>query len=232
MHKNLQAVILAGGKGTRLNKITKKTPKAMVLINGVPFLEILINQIKKQGIDKILVLTGYKGKIIEDYIKKKKDKNIVFHRSHIKYQTLSRIINAKKLILNNFLLMYCDNYLINFNLKKTLKIYKKNKSNIILSVVKKKKNQKGNVLFKKKNIVYQKGLVSNYVEAGYMMINKSNLFRKKLQIFNQNTDFSKILEHYSLQSKLKIILSSKGFFCIESSDLMNQTNKYFKNKLN
>ena len=74
MHKNLQAVILAGGKGSRLRSITKKIPKAMVLINETPFLEILINQIKKTGIKKILILTGYKNQIIQNYIKKKKIK--------------------------------------------------------------------------------------------------------------------------------------------------------------
>ena len=57
MHKNLQAVILAGGKGSRLRCITKKTPKAMVLVNKIPYLEILINQIKRNGIKKILILT-------------------------------------------------------------------------------------------------------------------------------------------------------------------------------
>jgi D-glycero-D-manno-heptose 1,7-bisphosphate phosphatase len=57
MLKNLQAVILAGGKGTRLGKLGKKVPKAMVDIHGKPFLELIIEQLKKKGIKKFLVLT-------------------------------------------------------------------------------------------------------------------------------------------------------------------------------
>jgi NDP-sugar pyrophosphorylase family protein len=48
MHKNLQAVILAGGKGTRLLSLTKEMPKAMIDVNGKPFIEVLINQLKKK----------------------------------------------------------------------------------------------------------------------------------------------------------------------------------------
>ena len=43
MFKNLQAVILAGGRGTRLGSLGNKIPKAMVNINGVPFIDLLIN---------------------------------------------------------------------------------------------------------------------------------------------------------------------------------------------
>ena len=62
MINNLQAVILAGGKGTRLLNLTKEMPKAMIDVNGRPFIEILINQLKKKGIKKFLILAGYKKK--------------------------------------------------------------------------------------------------------------------------------------------------------------------------
>jgi len=229
MHKNLQAVILAGGKGSRLRGITKKIPKAMVLINKTPFLEILINQIKKNGIKKILILTGYKNNIIKNYINKNKDKNIIIHNSPVKYLTLARIIRAKSLISDNFLLMYCDNYLINFKLKKILKIYKENKSKIVLSVVKKKKNQKGNIKLERNKILYKKKISSNYVEAGYMMINKSNLLKRKLNIFKKNTDFSKIIDLYSLEGNLRHLFNTEGFLCIENRNLLKKTINYFNN---
>jgi NDP-sugar pyrophosphorylase family protein len=228
MHKNLQAVILAGGKGSRLRSVTKKIPKAMVLINKTPFLEILINQIKKNGIKKILILTGYKNNIIKNYINKNKDKNIIIHNSPVKYLTLARIIRAKSLISDNFLLMYCDNYLINFKLKKILKIYKENKSKIVLSVVKKKKNQKGNIKLEGNKTLYKKKISSDYVEAGYMMINKSNLLKKKLDIFKKNTDFSKLIDLYSSEGNLRHLINTQGFLCIENSNLLKETINYFK----
>ncbi|MDB2363386.1 NTP transferase domain-containing protein, partial [Candidatus Pelagibacter bacterium] len=70
MLKDLQAVILAGGRGTRLGSLGDKIPKAMVNINGLPFIELLIQQLKVNGIKKFLILTGYKKKQLIDYYKK------------------------------------------------------------------------------------------------------------------------------------------------------------------
>ena len=54
-----QAVILAGGLGTRLGELTKATPKSMLLIDGRPFAEYLVRNLKRQGIKKIIFSTGY-----------------------------------------------------------------------------------------------------------------------------------------------------------------------------
>ena len=49
-----QGVILCGGLGTRLGKITKQLPKPMVDVSGKPFLNIF-NSIKKNGIKKVII---------------------------------------------------------------------------------------------------------------------------------------------------------------------------------
>ena len=53
-----QAVILAGGLGSRLKEITKKTPKPLIKINNLSFLDYLIFNISRHGFDEILILTG------------------------------------------------------------------------------------------------------------------------------------------------------------------------------
>ncbi len=60
-------VILAGGKGTRLGKLTKNTPKPMVNVCGKPFLYWLIRNYRKQGFRRIIISTGYKEKVIQQY---------------------------------------------------------------------------------------------------------------------------------------------------------------------
>ena len=127
--------------------------------------------------------------------------------------------------------MYCDNYLINFNLNKVLKIYKKNKSKIVLSIVKKKKNQRGNIKFERNKTLYKKNIPSDYVEAGYMMINKSNLLKKKLPIFNKNSDYSKLIDLYSSEGNLRHVINPKGFLCIENRNLLKETTNYFKMRM-
>ncbi len=63
----MKVFILAGGFGTRLSHIVKDAPKPMAPIQGRPFLKYLIDYLGKQGFNDIILLTGYKGDIIENY---------------------------------------------------------------------------------------------------------------------------------------------------------------------
>jgi NDP-sugar pyrophosphorylase family protein len=63
----MQAVILAGGKGTRLRPLTLKTPKPMVPVCGKPFLGYLLELLRDSGIKDVLLLVGYMAKTIEQY---------------------------------------------------------------------------------------------------------------------------------------------------------------------
>ena len=63
----MQAVIMAGGKGTRLSSVTKDIPKPMVQIDGKPLLEHQIDNLKENGITDIILVTGYLGGVIKDY---------------------------------------------------------------------------------------------------------------------------------------------------------------------
>jgi dTDP-glucose pyrophosphorylase/histidinol phosphatase-like enzyme len=61
-----QAVILAGGKGTRLGEITRAVPKPMLPIAGdKPFLDYLLEMIERHGYQDILLLGGYLGEVLE-----------------------------------------------------------------------------------------------------------------------------------------------------------------------
>lgn len=64
----MQAVIMAGGKGTRLAAITKdEIPKPMVPVNGKPLLLWQIEELKKNGITDIIMIIGHLGEKIEEY---------------------------------------------------------------------------------------------------------------------------------------------------------------------
>ena len=56
-----QAVILAGGRGTRLAPFTDFAPKPMMMFHGRPFLEYLIDQLRQQGLERVLLLLGYRA---------------------------------------------------------------------------------------------------------------------------------------------------------------------------
>ena len=50
----MQAIILAGGLGTRLRSVVSDRPKPMALVEGKPFLEYVLQGLKKSGIDDII----------------------------------------------------------------------------------------------------------------------------------------------------------------------------------
>jgi len=61
----MQVVILAGGLGTRLGPLTANLPKALVPVNGKPFLAHVLELLKENGLDRILILHGHQGRQLE-----------------------------------------------------------------------------------------------------------------------------------------------------------------------
>ena len=64
-----EAIILAGGLGTRLREAVPDLPKAMATVAGKPFLSFVIDHLRMQGIEKIIFSLGYKAEIIETFLK-------------------------------------------------------------------------------------------------------------------------------------------------------------------
>ena len=64
----MQAVILVGGEGTRLRPLTYGTPKPMVPLLGVPFLERTLERLRAAGVEDVILAAGYMPKAIEDHL--------------------------------------------------------------------------------------------------------------------------------------------------------------------
>lgn len=65
--KDVQAVILVGGKGTRLRPLTLSAPKPMLPTAGKPFLTHLLSRIKEAGIDDVVLGTSFRAEVFEEY---------------------------------------------------------------------------------------------------------------------------------------------------------------------
>lgn len=74
-----EAIILAGGVGTRLKDVVADKPKPMALINDKPFLEYLLNYLSKYGITHVILSVGYKSEQILNYFENK------YHNLEISY---------------------------------------------------------------------------------------------------------------------------------------------------
>ena len=64
----MQAIILAAGMGKRLKELTQNNTKCMVKVNGVTLIERMLHQIDKQHLSRIVIVVGYEGQKLIDYI--------------------------------------------------------------------------------------------------------------------------------------------------------------------
>ncbi len=63
----MKAIVLAGGKGTRLRPMTFSIPKPLLPIAEKPILEIILQNFKKFGIDEVIISLGYQGELIKAF---------------------------------------------------------------------------------------------------------------------------------------------------------------------
>ena len=112
MQRPTQAVILAGGRGTRLRPLTLTRPKPMVQIQGKPFLEYQIEQLRQQGFKRVLLLLGYLPEVVRDYFGngRRWGIKIEYSVSDVDDETGRRLKLAEPFLDSYFLLLYCDNY--------------------------------------------------------------------------------------------------------------------------
>lgn len=69
MREDIQAVVVAGGRGTRMGAFTENMPKPMLPVEGKPLLEHQLLWLKKQGFSDIILLLGYRADAIKSYFK-------------------------------------------------------------------------------------------------------------------------------------------------------------------
>ncbi len=66
----MQAIILAAGMGKRLKELTQNNTKCMVKVNGVTLIDRMLHQIERQHLSRIIIVVGYEGQKLIDYIGK------------------------------------------------------------------------------------------------------------------------------------------------------------------
>jgi D-glycero-D-manno-heptose 1,7-bisphosphate phosphatase len=112
MQRPRQAVILAGGRGSRLGALTDARPKPMIEVHGRPFLQYLIEMLRDQGFSEVLLLLGYRADVVQDHFGdgRRFGVRIKYSVTPAENLTASRLQLARDQIDDIFLLMYCDNY--------------------------------------------------------------------------------------------------------------------------
>jgi len=202
----MQAVILAGGYGTRLRPLTKFIPKPLLPLGNSTIIENLINQVLRNNFKKILLALNYKADLIIEYLKERGYKfDYIIEKKPL--GTAGCIKNAEKLLEETFLVLSGDNY-TKHNFKDLLNFHKKKKADMTLALIKPKnprdyaivKINKNNLVLKFKEKPKGK-LFSKLTTCGTYIINKKLLkFIPKSKKFDISYDFIPLL----LKNNVKI----------------------------
>ena len=201
-----QAVILCGGLGTRLRPLTDNMPKPMAPVNGKPFLHHLIEQVRDQGIRRILLLTGYRSEMIREYfgVGEKLGVEISYSSGPAEWDTGRRLWEAREQMEPRFLLLYSDNF-VQFNLPRLGRLHRQHGMPVSLLLAPK---EKGNIRVSSAGKIeaYAKlrsGEGFDYVEVGYMLVERDQVLAgfpgcSGFPDFN----FSALLEEYAGEAKI------------------------------
>ena len=170
-----QAVIVCGGLGSRLGKITKKIPKPLIKVNGKTVIEHIIKNLSRFGISEILLLCGYKHVLF-----KKKFHNKIFFGVHIKCITEKKILGTSGALLNaknhlkNFFL-YCNgDTFFDINLNDLTSNFFKKKLIALMALKKINKNIRydGYTFRKNSSILIKQSNNSKLINSGIVIFSK------------------------------------------------------------
>lgn len=192
--------ILAGGYGKRLRPITKKNPKALVMLNKQPILFRIIKEFTRYNLDKIYLALFYKKEKIYKYVKKNTYLNkldIKFIKENIPTGTAGSLAKIDGNTKNPIIITNCDT-IVKYDYNEILRYFLDTKSDVTLVGFLYEDliqygvcnlNNKGELLS-----IVEKPKINRFVNCGFYIM-KQNLIKeiKKNKYLNMNTFLSNLL---------------------------------------
>jgi len=131
----MKAMIIAAGEGKRLAKYSKKKPKTLIEISGTPILGHILNNLIKEDIKEVLIVTGYNGEMIREFVSKNYANLKVEYVHNKDYDKTNNIysvyLTKDKMINESFFLINSD---VLFHPKILEKLKNTDKRGLVLSV--------------------------------------------------------------------------------------------------
>jgi len=203
----VQAVILAGGLGTRVRNITEdKIPKVMLPINNKPFLLYILNYLKTQNIKDVVLCVGFKKEIIKDYFRdgRKYGLNLFYSEEKTPLGTAGALKNAERFISSDRFLLLNGDTLFKINLDELLRFHNSKKAKISVALKYLQNTQRyGRVEINSDNAIIQ------FIEKG---IRKQGIINGGLYLMER--DVLSLIEKFpsSLEKDVLPMLINKGLY--------------------
>jgi NDP-sugar pyrophosphorylase family protein len=230
----LPVIILAGGLGTRMYPLTSQTPKSLIQILGIPFLEHQLNHLESQGASHVILCLSHLGEEIESHIKNKCSYNLKIDFSYdgeTQIGTGGAIKKALPLVKDSFFVMYGDSYLpINFK-KIEDNFLEFEKVGLMTVFFNSNKLDKSNVIFSDNKVVeYNKKAPKNdmkYIDYGISVLSKKAF---DLHNYQNCFDLSDLYHDLSLSGDLYGYEVKERFYEVGSMQGLKDLENYFLNK--
>lgn len=200
--KKTDAVIMAGGLGTRMIPFTDVLPKPLIPLSGKPVINHIMENFEQYGIKTIWITLNYKRQLLKSYLRQTKYfTKIKFFEEKVPLGTVGALKHLKKLN-NTVILTNCDT-IINTNLHNLLSFHKKNNFDItIVASIKNFDIPYGVCKFDEKNNfikLQEKPNIKMFINSGMYVLNKNVIKSIPLKKFDMN-----VLIHKIKQSGKKI----------------------------
>ncbi len=132
----MKAVVLAGGLGTRLRPYTLFVPKPMLAVGPKPILEHIVDWLKANGVNEVVIATGYLGRMIEQYFGDGRDfgVSIEYARSARPLGHAGQLKSAQNLLPETFVCLYGD-AILDFDLKKLVEFHMNKKAFVTMALM-------------------------------------------------------------------------------------------------
>ena len=227
--QKIDVVILCGGLGTRIKRLSKGIPKSLIPINKKNILTYIINEIKKYNFNKIYLLTGYKSKLFEKYNKVKPYLIPIECVAEKKLMgTGGSLYQLKKKKINDFILINGDSLLLT-NYFELINSIKKKIGSIALT---KNTNYESNK--KLANLSLNKNLINfsskeKLMNGGVYFLKKNFLNHVKNETFSLEND---LLENLIRKKSINGILTNNFFLDIGTSKNLKKAPKILFNIFN
>jgi len=228
-------VIITGGIATRLRPMTVNVPKAMLPIAGKPFIAHQLDLFKKNGLQRVVICSGYLSKQIEDFVGdgSRFGLSVSFSVDGKKLLgTGGAVKKALPLLDDEFFVIYGDSYLnVNF---KNVYDYFISQSGLGLMTVFKNLDawDSSNIVFKDGHILdYDKAIKTKnmeYIDYGLGILNKTAFeLMNKHEIFDLSELYKKII---NMQKMIGYEVVNR-FYEIGSPEGLAETEKYLLSKI-
>lgn len=223
-----KVIILCGGRGKRMGRLTNSIPKPLIKVGKMPIIEHKLRYYKNQGLNNFIFCLGYKSEQLKSYLQKK-NSSYTFSNAGINAGILKRIVKVKKFINDHTIISYGDT-LAKINFKHLIINHQKSRCAMTI-VVAPIQNPFGLVKWNSINKAThfeEKPILNHYI--GYAVISPSFFNELNAQTINlkDGKGIIKIIKNLILKKQLNIYKFNKLQVTINSPEELKYARLNYK----